>query len=154
MATATAPRASELGAGASPGERAAAGKAARERAPRSNHGEWTPATDRPDPVDVLEGQAADRVAGLVPLRYGRMLVSPFTFYRGAAAIMAADLAATPSSGLWVQACGDAHLSNIEKPASSASRRASRNTFTTCTWFAGATPSPRMAAFNCHLIGFV
>ncbi len=93
-------------------ERAAAGKAARERAPRSSHGEWEPATDRPDPVDVLERQAADRVSDLVPLRYGRMLVSAFTFYRGAAAIMAADLAATPSSGLWVQACGDAHLSNF------------------------------------------
>ena len=99
-------------AGDSPSERAAAGKAAREQVPRSSHGEWTPASDRPDPVDVLEGQAADRVAELVPLRYGRMLVSAFTFYRGAAAIMAADLAATPSSGLWVQACGDAHLSNI------------------------------------------
>ncbi len=61
---------------------------------------------------MLERQAADRVAELVPLRYGRMLVSPFTFYRGAAAIMAADLAATPSSGYWVQACGDAHLSNF------------------------------------------
>ena len=96
----------------SPSERAAAGKAARDRAPRSSHGDWEPAADRPDPVDVLEGQAADRVAELVPLRYGRMLVSPFTFYRGAAAIMAADLAATPSSGLWVQACGDAHLSNF------------------------------------------
>ena len=112
MATATTPPAADLAADLSPSERAAAGKAARERAPRSSHGEWTPATDRPDPVDVLEGQAADRVAELVPLRYGRMLVSAFTFYRGAAAIMAADLAATPSSGLWVQACGDAHLSNF------------------------------------------
>ncbi len=96
----------------SPEARAAAGKAGRKQAPRSSHGEWTPATDRPDPVDVLERQAADRVADLVPLRYGRMLVSAFTFYRGAAAIMAADLAATPSSGFWVQACGDAHLSNF------------------------------------------
>ena len=93
-------------------ERAAAGKAARERTPRSSHGRWEPAPDRPDPLDVLERQAADRVPELVPLRYGRMLVSAFTFYRGAAAIMAADLAATPNSGLWVQACGDAHLSNF------------------------------------------
>jgi len=112
-ATATTPPAADLARDhLQPSARAAAGKAARERAPRSGHGEWTPATDRPDPVDVLEGQAADRVAELVPLRYGRMLVSAFTFYRGAAAIMAADLAATPSSGFWVQACGDAHLSNI------------------------------------------
>ena len=79
-------------------ERAAVGKVARRRVPRSAHGDWEPAADRPDPVDVLEGQAAERVAELIPLRYGRMLVSPFTFYRGAAAIMAADLAATPSSG--------------------------------------------------------
>ena len=109
---ATTPELDDHAAGRSPTERAAAGKAARERAPRSSHGEWEPASDRPDPVDVLERQAADRVAELVPLRYGRMLVSAFTFYRGAAAIMAADLAATPSSGLWVQACGDAHLSNF------------------------------------------
>ena len=102
----------ELPRGESVSERAAAGKAARDRAPRSSHGEWQPAADRPDPVEVLERQAADRVPELVPLRYGRMLVSAFTFYRGAAAIMAADLAATPSSGLWVQACGDAHLSNF------------------------------------------
>ena len=111
-AAAIAPPPADLARDLSPSERAAAGKAAREQAPRSSHGEWTPAADRPDPVDVLEGQAADRVAELVPLRYGRMLVSAFTFYRGAAAIMAADLATTPSSGLWVQACGDAHLSNI------------------------------------------
>ncbi len=112
MATTTAPRAADQAADLSPSERAAAGKATRERVPRSSHGEWEPATDRPDPVEVLERQAADRVPELVPLRYGRMLASAFTFYRGAAAIMAADLAATPSSGLWVQACGDAHLSNF------------------------------------------
>ncbi len=104
-------------ADATPAERAATGKAARERAPRSSHGVWEPAADRPEPVQVLEQQAADRVPELVPLRYGRMLASPFTFYRGAAAIMAADLAATPSSGLWVQACGDAHLSNFGAYAS-------------------------------------
>jgi uncharacterized protein (DUF2252 family) len=99
-------------ADATPQERAALGKAARKHAPRSSHGQWEPAPERPDPVDVLERQATDRVPELVPLRYGRMLVSPFTFYRGAAAIMAADLARTPTSGLWVQACGDAHLSNF------------------------------------------
>ena len=101
----------------SPAERSAAGKTARERAPRSSHGAWAAAAGRPDPVEALERQAAHRVPELVPLRYARMLVSPFTFYRGAAAIMAADLATTPSSGLWVQACGDAHLSNFGAYAS-------------------------------------
>ena len=102
---------------ASARERVAFGKQARKHAPRSSHGEWRPATDRPDPVDILERQAVHRVPELVPLRYGRMLASPFTFYRGAAAIMAADLAVTPSSGIWVQACGDAHLSNFGTYAS-------------------------------------
>jgi uncharacterized protein (DUF2252 family) len=96
----------------SPDERAAAGKAARTDAPRSSHGEWTPAGDRPDPVELLEAQATSRVGQLVPLRYGRMLASPFAFYRGAAAVMAADLAGTPRSGFTVQLCGDAHLSNF------------------------------------------
>ncbi len=96
----------------SPEERAAAGKAARDAAPRSSHGEWAPAADRPDPVELLEHQAGSRVGQLVPLRYGRMLVSPFTFYRGAAAVMAADLAPTPRSGFETQLCGDAHLSNF------------------------------------------
>jgi len=91
---------------------AAAGKAAREKAPRGAHGEWEPAEDRRDPVEVLEQQAEDRVPELVPIRYGRMLASAFTFYRGAAAIMAMDLAGSPESGLQVQACGDAHLSNF------------------------------------------
>jgi uncharacterized protein (DUF2252 family) len=100
-----------------PDERAAFGRGARKRAPRSAHGEWEPAAKRPDPVAVLERQAKSRVPELVPLRYGRMLASPFTFYRGAAAIMAADLAPTPASGLWVQACGDAHLSNFGAYAS-------------------------------------
>ena len=81
-------------------------------APRSGHGEWEPAPDRPDPVDLLEEQAASRVPDLVPIRYGRMLVSPFTFFRGAAYPMAADLAAAPRTGLHVQLCGDAHLSNF------------------------------------------
>jgi uncharacterized protein (DUF2252 family) len=93
-------------------ERAAAGKAARSRAPRSAIGEWEPAGDRADPVAILEGQARDRVPELLPIRYGRMAVSPFTFFRGAAAVMAADLAPAPTSGLTVQACGDAHLSNF------------------------------------------
>ena len=82
------------------------------QAPRSAHGEWEPAARRADPVAILEAQARTRVRELVPIRYGRMAVSPFTFYRGAAAVMAADLAATPTSGLRVQACGDAHLSNF------------------------------------------
>jgi uncharacterized protein (DUF2252 family) len=94
------------------GESADRGRAARATAPRSTHGDWTPAPNRPDPVAVLTKQAATRVRQLVPIRYGRMLVSPFTFYRGAAAIMAADLASTPDSGIVVQACGDAHISNF------------------------------------------
>ena len=95
-----------------PGEREAAGKAARSRASRKSHAGWEPSPRRPDPVKVLEKQDATRVPELVPIRHGRMLVSPFTFYRGGAAIMAADLAATPSTGLSVQLCGDAHLSNF------------------------------------------
>ena len=93
-------------------ERAALGKAARAEVPRSSHAQFEPASDRPDPLDLLEAQAKTRVPELVPIRYGRMLVSPFTFYRGAAKIMAADLATTPNSGLQVQCCGDAHLSNF------------------------------------------
>ena len=90
----------------------ARGKQARDTAPRSAHGSWAPAPDRADPISLLEDQAATRVAELVPIRYGRMAVSPFTFYRGAALIMASDLAATPTSGVTVQLCGDAHLSNF------------------------------------------
>ena len=93
-------------------ERAAAGKAARETSPRAVHGEWEPAPRRRDPVELLEEQAASRVPELVPIRYGRMLVSPFTFYRGAAYPMAADLAGVPRTDLEVQLCGDAHLSNF------------------------------------------
>ncbi len=93
-------------------ERAATGKAARSQASRSAHAEWEPASDRADPVEILEEQARTRVPELVPLRHGRMAVSPFAFYRGAAAVMAADLAGTPTSGLRVQACGDAHLANF------------------------------------------
>ena len=93
-------------------ERIARGKAARAEIPRSRHAEFDAPHDRADPVDLLEVQARTRVPELVPIRYGRMLVSPFTFYRGAAKIMAHDLAGTPRSGLTVQCCGDAHLSNF------------------------------------------
>ncbi|MFI6143865.1 DUF2252 domain-containing protein [Streptomyces sp. NPDC051109] len=92
-------------------ERAARGRSARRKAPRSGHGEFEPPAHRRDPVDVLERQSAGRVADLVPIRYGRMMESPFRFYRGAAAVMAADLAGTPDSGLRVQLCGDAHMLN-------------------------------------------
>ncbi len=93
-------------------ERVARGKAARGKAPRSSHAVFEPVPQRVDPIKLLERQAKTRVPELVPIRYGRMLVSPFAFYRGAAMIMASDLAATPRSGLMVQCCGDAHLSNF------------------------------------------
>ena len=93
-------------------ERVARGKGARKRAPRSSHAFYEPAADRPDPVDLLEQQAAQRAPELIPIRYGRMLASPFAFYRGGAAIMASDLAATPVSGFTAQLCGDAHLMNF------------------------------------------
>ena len=93
-------------------ERAAAGKACRDRVPRSSHGTWRKAPDRADPIAILRAQDADRIPELVPIRYGRMLQSPFAFYRGAAAVMAADLARTPSTGHAVQACGDCHLMNF------------------------------------------
>jgi uncharacterized protein (DUF2252 family) len=93
-------------------ERAANGKAAREAVPRSSHRMWAPPPERRDPVELLEAQAATRVSELVPIRYGRMLVSPFTFFRGAAYLMASDLAGTPRTSLHVQLCGDAHLSNF------------------------------------------
>jgi uncharacterized protein (DUF2252 family) len=93
-------------------ERAARGKAARAEVPRKAHAAWEPPAVRLDPVELLEEQAKTRVEELVPIRYGRMLVSPFTFYRGAAYIMAADLAGMPRTGLHVQLCGDAHLSNF------------------------------------------
>src|SRR5229473_1685885 len=95
-----------------PAERAARGKAARAEVPRDSHAIFDPPPNRPDPVALLEEQAATRVPELVPVRYGRMLVSPFAYYRGAALPMASDLAATPVTGLTVQACGDAHLSNF------------------------------------------
>jgi uncharacterized protein (DUF2252 family) len=95
-----------------PAERAARGKAARAEVPRGSHAAFDPPSDRPDPIALLEHQAKTRVPELVPVRYGRMMVSPFTYYRGAALPMASDLAATPVTGLAVQACGDAHLSNF------------------------------------------
>jgi uncharacterized protein (DUF2252 family) len=97
---------------ASAEERRARGREARDRAPAVRHAEWGPAPDRPDPVALLRQQNATREPDLVPVRHGRMMVSPFTFYRGAAKIMAADLSATPTAGLGVQLCGDAHLSNF------------------------------------------
>jgi uncharacterized protein (DUF2252 family) len=93
-------------------EHRAAGRAARTMVPRTSHAGWAPPHDRPDPVALLHSQDAARISELVPIRWGRMSVSPFTFYRGAALLMASDLSATPNSGLTVQACGDAHLLNF------------------------------------------
>jgi uncharacterized protein (DUF2252 family) len=116
MATATRPKSRPRAPAAvthlSVAERVARGKAARKETPRSSHADFQPAPTRSDPVATLESQATTRLPELVPIRYGRMLVSPFSFYRGAAAIMAEDLATTPRSGLIVQCCGDAHLSNF------------------------------------------
>jgi uncharacterized protein (DUF2252 family) len=100
------------GAPATVAEREAQGKAARERTPRSSHGDWKAAPDRRDPVAILEEQGESRVPELLPIRYGRMASTPFAFFRGAAAVMAADLGKTLTSGLQVQLCGDAHLSNF------------------------------------------
>jgi uncharacterized protein (DUF2252 family) len=94
------------------GERHAAGEAARSAVPASTLGEWKPAADRPDPIALLEGQATTRIAELVPVRYGRMAISPFTFYRGAALPMAADLSSGSRTEIEVQLCGDAHLVNF------------------------------------------
>jgi uncharacterized protein (DUF2252 family) len=93
-------------------ERAAHGREAREHTPRDSSSGWRPAPDRPDPIALLDEQNATRDQDLVPVRHGRMMASPFTFYRGAARVMAADLAATPTAGLDAQLCGDAHLSNF------------------------------------------
>jgi len=95
-----------------PEERAAHGRKARELVPRSRHGEWSPPADRTDPLEILALQGTTRVPDLVPIRYGRMAASPFAFYRGAAAVMAADLAHEEHSHLDVQLCGDAHLVNF------------------------------------------
>ena len=93
-------------------ERVSMGKAVRTQAPLESHAEWSPSPYRVDPITLLEEQAGTRVPELVPIRYGRMMVSPFAFYRGAAYVMASDLASTPRSGLRVQACGDAHMMNF------------------------------------------
>jgi uncharacterized protein (DUF2252 family) len=98
--------------GLSAAERAARGRAAREAVPRQSHAAFEPRQGRPDTVSLLEQQAASRVRELLPIRYGRMMASAFAFFRGAALPMASDLAATPASGLIVQACGDAHLANF------------------------------------------
>jgi uncharacterized protein (DUF2252 family) len=100
-----------------PEERAADGRERRKLVPRKAHAGWKPAPDRPDPVALLRAQDADRQQDLVPIRWGRMSASPFTFYRGSAALMAADLAPLPRTGLTVQLCGDAHLSNFGMYAS-------------------------------------
>ncbi|MFG3531835.1 DUF2252 domain-containing protein [Streptomyces sp. NPDC047917] len=102
---------------ATPEQRAALGRAARRSTPRSSHAEFEPPADRPDPLAVLEAQSATRLPELVPIRYGRMIESPFRFYRGGAAIMAADLATTGDSGIRAQLCGDAHLLNFRLLAS-------------------------------------
>ena len=104
--------ASMLGSHATPAERTARGREARAKIPRSRHGVYAPSPRRPDPVALLENQAATRVSELVAVRHGRMLVSPFAFYRGAALVMAADLASMPNVGIRAQICGDAHLSNF------------------------------------------
>jgi hypothetical protein len=93
-------------------DRKARGLEARDRTALSGHAKWRPAADRPDPVGLLTEQDTTREPDLVPVRHGRMMVSPFTFYRGAAKIMAADLKDTPVAGLQTQLCGDAHLSNF------------------------------------------
>ncbi len=93
-------------------DRRAAGRALRHKVPRSSHAEWAVTADRPDPLSLLEEQNRSRLAHLVPLRYARMAASPFTFLRGSAIVMAQDLAATPVTGIQVQICGDAHLSNF------------------------------------------
>src|SRR6476659_3521197 len=95
-----------------PAERSARGRAARAELPRSAHADWQPGSMRRDPVELLEEQAQTRLPELGPIRYGRMLVSPFTFFRGGAYLMAADLADGPRTGLHAQLCGDAHLSNF------------------------------------------
>src|SRR5215211_4750196 len=93
------------------------GRAARRAVPRGSHAEWAPAPGRPDPVDLLEAQARDRIPELLPIRYARMMASPFAFMRGSAIVMAQDLASTPKTGIQAQLCGDAHLSNFGAYAS-------------------------------------
>src|SRR4051794_25549685 len=96
----------------SPGERRSHGKSLRDPVTREDHGGWKAPQDRRAPVDIVPASTEGRQQDLVPIRHGRMLQSPFAFYRGSAALMAADLASTPVSGLRVQACGDAHMMNF------------------------------------------
>ena len=96
----------------SPGERRQAGTALRREVPRSAHGVWVPPADRRDPVEILIEQGKNRIQELLPVRYGRMRTDPFAFLRGAAAVMASELASTPTANIRVQACGDAHLNNF------------------------------------------
>ena len=105
-------------------ERQSAGRALRNRVSRTAQGSWKPSGSRADPVDLLIQSSKDRLPHLLPIRYGRMMQSPFAFYRGAAAIMAADLAPSPASGIQVQACGDCHLMNFAGFATPAWPRAS------------------------------
>jgi len=93
-------------------ERTTQGKSLRKQVPRRSHGEWTPATDRPDPLSLLQAQDEGRLEHLLPIKYGRMVASPFAFLRGSAVVMASDLAGTPVTGLDAALCGDAHLSNF------------------------------------------
>ncbi len=93
-------------------ERKSMGRSLRKQAPRSSHGDWAPAPDRPDPIALLQAQDEGRLEHLLPIKYGRMLESPFAFLRGSAVVMAADLATTPTTGIEVVLCGDAHLSNF------------------------------------------
>ncbi len=93
-------------------ERRATGKAIRTKVPRASHAMWSPTPNRPDPISLLEETNRSRIASLVPIRYGRMIISPFAFLRGSAVVMANDLAMTPITGIQVQICGDAHLSNF------------------------------------------
>ena len=90
----------------------AEGKAIRDTCPRASHADWKPPADRVDSIEILEASNKERLPELIPVRYGRMIPSPFVFYRGAAAIMAAELAHTPATGIRVQSCGDAHLMNF------------------------------------------
>ena len=93
------------------------GRAARQAVPRGSHAQWAPAPDRPDPVELLEAQARNRIHELLPIRYGRMMASPFAFLRGSVIVMSQDLASTPKSGIQAQLCGDAHLLNFGAYAS-------------------------------------
>jgi hypothetical protein len=93
-------------------ERIAIGKSIRERVPRASQGKWEPAKNRENPVELLRRSNEGRLHDLLPIRYGRMRQSPFAFFRGAASIMAADLATTPATGLRAQLCGDCHLMNF------------------------------------------